>query len=523
MASSLYLDTSENVKMARELALIGNYEESEIYYSAAIGSLKRLQSPIREGSSGFKLVKELEKELEIVLSLRSTLSSFKDRRLEQQSQDTPIRDPVSRPPVRPVHIVSKHHLGGGEENEKRISEDNIQRKPHVSKPPLRKHNPDINGRGFSRGGGRDHGGSPHVRQSVGVAKKQPGGGGAGQDKNKPKKTEKEKENKDGKFDHHGYDKDLVEIMERDILLRDPNVKWSDIAGLKEAKRLLEEAIVLPLWMPDYFKGIRRPWKGILMVGPPGTGKTMLAKAIATECGTTFFNVSSSTLGSKYRGESEKLVRILFEMARHYAPSTIFFDEIDSIASKRGSESEHEASRRVKSELLVQMDGVGGACGGGGGGEDASKMVVVIAATNYPWDIDEALRRRLEKRIYIPLPDQESRRALLDINLKEVKLAEGVDLDKIAQSSEGYSGADITSLCRDASMMSMRRLMEDKEMRQLIQEKGMSKLKERPDLKEKLEMPTTDEDFATALQRCSKSVSSEDLARYEKWMEEFGSV
>ena len=516
MASTSYLDASEDVKKARELALIGNYEESEIYYSAAVGSLKRLQSPVRESSSGSKLAKELE----IVLSLRSTLSSFKDRRPEQQSQDTPIRDPVSRPPVRPVHIVSKHSAAnvGGEENEKKISEDNIQRKSHVSKPPLRKHNPDINGRGFSRGGGRDHGGSPHIRQSVGGAKKQPGGGGAGQDKNKPKKTEKE--NKDGKFDHHGYDKDLVEIMERDILLRDPNVKWSDIAGLKEAKRLLEEAIVLPLWMPDYFKGIRRPWKGILMVGPPGTGKTMLAKAIATECGTTFFNVSSSTLGSKYRGESEKLVRILFEMARHYAPSTIFFDEIDSIASKRGSESEHEASRRVKSELLVQMDGVGGACGGG---EDASKMVVVIAATNYPWDIDEALRRRLEKRIYIPLPDQESRRALLDINLKEVKLADGVDLDKIAQSSEGYSGADITSLCRDASMMSMRRLMEDKEMRQLIQEKGLSELKGLPDLKEKLEMPTTDKDFATALQRCSKSVSSEDLARYEKWMEEFGSV
>ena len=196
-----------------------------------------------------------------------------------------------------------------------------------------------------------------------------------------------------------------------------------------------------------------------MFGPPGTGKTMLAKAVATSGGTTFFNISASSLSSKWRGESEKLVRILFDMARFYAPTTVFMDEIDALAGKRGGSDESEASRRVKAELLIQMDGATSNNSAGANAEvveERGKNVMVLAATNRPQDLDEALRRRLEKRVYIPLPDSVGRRALFDINLKGIKISEGIDFDKLVAMTEGYSGADMANVCREAAMMPLRK-------------------------------------------------------------------
>lgn len=302
------------------------------------------------------------------------------------------------------------------------------------------------------------------------------------------------------------EEELVQLIEADMHVGKLPVTWEDIAGLEEAKHLLEEAVVYPVLMPDYYQGIRRPWKGVLMYGPPGTGKTMLAKAVASECNTTFFNISPATLTSKWRGESEKLIRVLFEMARHYAPSTIFIDEIDSLCGQRGGSDEHEASRRAKGTLLAQMDGVG---------VDSSKIVMVLGATNHPWDIDEAMRRRLEKRIYIPLPDHSDRIELFKINTQALKLSADVDFEKLSQVLEGhyYSGADITNIVRDAAMMTMRRYMK---------EADKTMLKEHAAEVGRLvaEQPTTMADFLAAVKKVPSSINTENIKKFEKWKKEF---
>ena len=185
----------------------------------------------------------------------------------------------------------------------------------------------------------------------------------------------------------------------------------------------------------------------------------VAKAVATECSTTFFNISASTLVSKWRGDSEKLVRVLFEVARYHSPSTIFLDEIDSILTSRNGEGgEHEASRRMKTELLIQMDGVkSSGSSTGSSGSPPDQQVFVMAASNLPWDLDIAVLRRLEKRVLVPLPSVGARSAMFEKHLRNRTAAE-VTFDTISQLTEGYSGADIELVCRESAMMPVRRLM-----------------------------------------------------------------
>ena len=200
-----------------------------------------------------------------------------------------------------------------------------------------------------------------------------------------------------------------------------------------------------------------------------------------------------------------MVRVLFEMARHYGPSVIFIDEIDSLCSKRGGNSEHEASRRLKTEILVQMDGISGSKGG-----DTSNRVVVLGATNNPWDLDNAIIRRLEKRIHVPIPDKQTRLELFNFCLKGINLDKGLNLNKMAEITEGYSSADISIVCRDASMMPMRKLIENK-----------SNLEIKSLNKNEME-PITTNDVQISLNKTRPSVSKEEVIKYEKWTAEFGS-
>ncbi|PSN33696.1 Spastin [Blattella germanica] len=273
----------------------------------------------------------------------------------------------------------------------------------------------------------------------------------------------------------GVDPKLAQIILDEILEGGASVQWEDIAGQEVAKQALQEMVILPSLRPELFTGLRTPSRGLLLFGPPGNGKTLLARAVATECSATFFSISAASLTSKF-------------------PSIIFIDEVDSLLSER-REGEHEASRRLKTEFLVEFDGLP---------SNPEERVLVMAATNRPQELDEAALRRFSKRIYVTLPDHATRVLLLRRLLSRHNNPLSQDeLSKLATLTEGYSGSDLTGLAKDAALGPIReqvRCLDPSSVRNI-----------------------NFQDFQDSLKRIRRSVSPHSLAAYEKWNLEFGDV
>ncbi|XP_043193698.1 spastin-like isoform X2 [Amphibalanus amphitrite] len=296
----------------------------------------------------------------------------------------------------------------------------------------------------------------------------------------------------------GVDPKLAQLILDEIIDAGPVVTLDDIAGNASAKRALQELVILPSVRPELFTGLRAPARGLLLFGPPGNGKTMLARALASEASVTFFSISASSLTSKWHGEGEKLVRALFAVARELQPSIIFMDELDSLLSER-REGEHDASRRLKTEFLCQFDGLG---------TNAEDKILVLGATNRPQELDQAILRRFPKRIYIPLPDREARKALLGRLLSShgQPLRQG-DLQTLAELTDGYSASDIAALARDAALGPIREM--DQEQVKSIDPKKLRHINVN--------------DFKDSLKRIRRSVDAQTLAQYEKFEREYGEL
>ncbi len=292
------------------------------------------------------------------------------------------------------------------------------------------------------------------------------------------------------------DDEINSTIEEAILSTKPDVTLTDVAGLADVKTALREAIVLPLMRPDLFTGARRPWKGILLFGPPGCGKTLIAKATAGDIEATFFNVSAANLVSKWLGESEKLVKKLYDMAVEKQPSIIFIDEIDSLTQSRGGTGENDAMRRIKTQLLTSMEGLT---------SSSDQRVVTIGATNIPWEIDTAFRRRFERRIFVPVPDLAARRKIFELNTEGIKLDSSVDFDQLSALTEEYSGSDIANICREAIFIPIREL----DTSGAFKDKSIKA------------RDVTQQDFLSALNNVKASVSQRELKRFVDWNEEYG--
>lgn len=285
---------------------------------------------------------------------------------------------------------------------------------------------------------------------------------------------------------------------REVFVEVPDTTWENVGGLEDTKERLKETIQWPLEYPEVYEQMdMESAKGVLLYGPPGTGKTLLARAIANESQSNFISVKGPELLNKYVGESEKGVREIFSKARENAPTVVFFDEIDAIAGERGSGSDSNVTERVVSQLLTELDGL-----------EEMEDVVVIATTNRPDLIDNALLRpgRLDRHIHVPVPDEEARRKILEVHTRNKPLADNIDLDWLAEETEGFVGADIEALCREASMAASRELINTVSPDEIAESVG--------------NVLISKEHFEAALDEVSPSVTPDVREQYKEIEQEF---
>lgn len=290
---------------------------------------------------------------------------------------------------------------------------------------------------------------------------------------------------------------LVDRILNEVFEDCSSVTLDSVAGNNRAKQILNETVILPALRPELFTGLRTPVRGILLFGPPGNGKTMLAKAIASESNCLFFNISAASLFSKWLGESENLVRALFSIARQVQPSIIFLDEVDSLLIARKDNSGHEASRRVLTQLLAEMDGFG----------SSSQRVLVLAATNRPNELDDAALRRFSRRVYVRMPDVAGRYELLRklLTRDTPHSLSDADVRRIASLTEGYSASDLKELAKESALQPVREI--DPSRIRTISADNVR--------------PMTKDDFLRSMKTVKPSLARESLVFYDKWNNKFG--